>query len=546
MKKVIAIVVLIFLLQNSRANNVVISNVSLVNNGPDNVYVQFDLSWQNSWRVVNGPANYDGVWVYFKYKTATGNWTHLTLNTVTTADLIPVTLDYWRSPYGSVIHRSATNAGSGNIAATGIRLAVNDEVPYNIELRAFAVEMVYIPRAFNYKFYFGDGDGTSESTNAFHIAGPVNSYSYIATGIGLASVTVNSFDDSEIEIPGTFTAGAGSGSFLGDGLENLSINNLYYPVASAMWCMKYEVTQGAYRDFLNTLTLTQQTTRTASIPTSAIGTGALTASGTNRNFLEINTPSATGLPAVYGCDASGNNVYDEATDGEFVACNYLSWPDLAAWLDWAGLAPMTELHFERICRGNTSAGSNRPVNGEFAWGNTSIIAPPLTLSTPFTATETVSNSSTVLGNANYNNPSQGPLRNGIFSTATSNRITSGASFFGVMDMSGNLTEACVTVGNVAGRSYNKGGGTGSQSIGDGTLSVNGNALVYYWPGNVVSTTLETVPNAEVTTAAGTIRRGGDFTVPSNFLRVSDRSDGEVSTGRASYQGGRGVIVLTMY
>ncbi|MCY7292987.1 MAG: hypothetical protein LH615_12480 [Ferruginibacter sp.] len=547
MKKIITLLGLFFLLQNSYANNVVISNVSLVNNGGNNVFVQFDVSWENSWRILNGPANYDGVWLYFKYKTATGSWTHLNLNPSTTADLIPAGFSYWRSPYGSVLHRSASNLGIGNISATGIRLAVNSTVPYNIELRAFAVEMVYIPASSVVNgngVALGDGDGISpESTSAFHKQG-FNLYA--ATGVGFSgldfiSVDVNAFDDAEIEEPNSFTIANASG----DGIQNLTINNNFFPVSSAIWCMKYEVTQGAYRDFLNTLTLTQQITRTAISPTLALGTGALTTSGSGRNFLEIRSSSTIGLPATYGCDASGNNIYDEANDGEFVACNFLSWPDLAAWLDWAGLAPMTEIQFERICRGHTSAGFNVPVTGEFAWGSTTISANILSLATPFTTTETVSNSSVVLGNANYGSLATGPLRNGIFATASSSRITSGSSFFGAMEMSGNLSEVCVNVGNVAGRSFNRTGVTNS-SIGDGIISFNGNAIANYWPGNTGLPVSQTNVDTEVTSAAGTIRRGGDFAIGATKLRVSDRSDGSASFTRVIFQGGRGVIVLAMY
>ncbi|WP_462252121.1 hypothetical protein [Ferruginibacter sp.] len=547
MKKIITLLTLFFLLQNGKANNVVISNVNLVNNGGNNIYVQFDISWENSWRILNGPANYDGVWIYFKYKTATGNWVHLNLNSITAADLIPATLAYWRSSYGAVMHRSASNLGIGNISIAGVRLAVDNTVPYNIELRAFAVEMVYIPASTVVNgngLALGDGDGIfTESINAFHKQGLDI---YAVTGVGfsgldLISVDVNGIDDAEIEEPNSFTIADASG----DGIQNLAISNAFFPVSSAIWCMKYEVTQGAYRDFLNTLNLAQQTTRTANSPTSATGTGALTASGTGRNFLEIKFPSSIGLPATYGCDASGNNIFDEANDGEFAACNFLGWTDLAAWLDWAGLAPMTEMNFERICRGHTSAGFNVPVNGEFAWGTTAISGNSFTLTAPFTATETVSNSSAVLGNASYGNLTTGPLRNGIFATATSNRITSGASFFGVMDMSGNLTEACVTVGNVAGRSYNK-TGVANSSIGDGKISFNGNAIANYWPGNVNVATSQTNLDAEVTTAAGTIRRGGDFSIGVTKLRVSDRSDGPLTVSRVVYQGGRGVIVLAMY
>ena len=47
-----------------------------------------------------------------------------------------------------------------------------------------------------------------------------------------------------------------------------------------------------------------------------------------------------------------------------MACNWLSWADVAAYLDWSGLRPMTELEFEKACRG-----PNAPVAGEYAWGS---------------------------------------------------------------------------------------------------------------------------------------------------------------------------------
>ena len=43
--------------------------------------------------------------------------------------------------------------------------------------------------------------------------------------------------------------------------------------------------------------------------------------------------------------------------------------DGAAYADWSGLRPMTELEFEKACRGNQT-----PVANEFAWGTASITA----------------------------------------------------------------------------------------------------------------------------------------------------------------------------
>jgi formylglycine-generating enzyme required for sulfatase activity len=523
------------------ANNVVISNVSLVNNGPNNIYVQFDLSWENSWRVNTGPANYDGVWVFFKYKTPGGAWTHLILALNTTNDLLPAGIDYFRPltlSTGTVIHRSAANSGMGTVSATGIRLGVVPTVPYDIELRAYATEMVYIPAT--PQIFLGDGNGTAESFAAFH--GTDNTYSQNGSPI---SVDVNGFDDAEVETPASFSVD------YPDGLSSLAVNNPTFPTLSPVWCMKYELTQGAYRDFLNTLTLTQQTTRTTNAPTLSMGTPAmyLTAGFHYRSFIEIKTPSNGTDPAVYGCDASGNNVFDEATDGEFIACNHLMWPDLAAWLDWSGMAPMTEIQFERICRGYTSAGGITPIMGEYAWGNISLFSTQYTLGSTYAAGEIATNASTVLGNSNNattvpGGVLTGPFRNGIFATPISNRVTSGAAFFGVMDMSGNLTEFCATVGNICGRSYNK----LNSSRGNGSLDGNGNANVPHWPGNAALNTFESLPSGSVVFNTGIICKGGSFTHGPVVTSVSDRFDASTSTTpvRAQFRGGRGIIMVSMY
>jgi hypothetical protein len=538
MKKLIAILIGCFLLTAGNANNVVISNVSIVNGGPNNIYVQFNLSWENSWRVTTGQANYDGVWVFFKYHTTDGRWLHLELNSNAAADLLPAGIGYWRPTNmapGAVIHRSASNIGVGAVNATGIRLSVMNYIDYDIELRSFAIEMVNIPAAS--ELFFGDGNGTNESIWSFHLASSDNSFT---VNNFLTSVDASSSDDVEVRSPGSFTVNGGSG----DGISSLPVNNFLFPTSSEIWCMKYEITQGAYRDFLNTLSVPQQITRTTNAPTSATGTGALTTSGSFRNYLEIRTPASGAIPAVYGCDASGNNVYDEAADGEFISCNFLSWNDLAAWLDWAGMAPMTEIQFERICRGYTSAGPVSPQYADFAWGTTTIFNNFYTMSSPFTASEVATNASTTVGNASYSQTvTAGPFRNGIFATPTSNRITSGAAFFGVMEMTGGVDEACVTVGNLAGRSFNKIG----TSRGNGYVSLIGNADVPYWPGNVNTPNAETAAFGEnIFYGYGTIARGGNFNSLVENLRVSNRYSSPISNLREFTKGGRGVIVIAMY
>lgn len=78
------------------------------------------------------------------------------------------------------------------------------------------------------------------------------------------------------------------------------------------------------------------------------------------------------------------------------------------------------------------------------------------------------------GNANY--VTGGPytaMRCGALATATSNRTQSGASFYGVMEMSGNASELTVCANN-NGTAF-----TGNH--GDGVLDAQSNANVPGWP-----------------------------------------------------------------
>ena len=46
---------------------------------------------------------------------------------------------------------------------------------------------------------------------------------------------------------------------------------------------------------------------------------------------------------------------------------YMCWADCATYADWAGLRPMTELEFEKACRGPL-----KPVPDEYAWGTAAV------------------------------------------------------------------------------------------------------------------------------------------------------------------------------
>ena len=112
---------------------------------------------------------------------------------------------------------------------------------------------------------------------------------------------------------------------------------------------------------------------------------------------------------------------------------------------------------------------------------------------------------------------KGPLRVGIFAESSDNRTTSGAGFYGNMELSGNLNEMVVNVGRNQGRQF-------LGSHGDGQLTTvsgyEGNATNIDWPG------INGTDSARgVTGTVGSGYRGGDF-LSSNLrdFQISSRGN----------------------
>jgi formylglycine-generating enzyme required for sulfatase activity len=386
--------------------------------------------------------------------------------------------------------------------------------------------MVYVPTG-----NFAVGSGGSEA-NSFTAAND-NTAPYTTFQIGAAAPTLQGNG-------GTSNAAnlSASGDFDLTGTNTATLATGFPTGYNAFYCMKYEISQGQYRDFLNTLTYQQQVTRTSEAPTSAAGTGALSNTNANRNGIDIQTPAnaTTQVPAVYACNLDGDAVYNEAVDGEWIACGFLSWMDGCAYMDWAGLRPMTELEFEKVCRGGVAAVAN-----EYAWATAAIPNAAYTLNNAGANNETI-NANYGATNASYGDTDgaiDGPLRTGIFAGVGTTRLQSGASFFGAMEMSGNLWERAVTVGNAAGRSF-----TGVH--GNGTLLADGTANVDFWPGingnnNPAAANTAFGNTTGITEAAGSGYRAGSWFSGANDLRVSDRdSAADTTSSRGGNVGFRGV------
>jgi formylglycine-generating enzyme required for sulfatase activity len=471
----------------SYSNNINVSNISITgqNTVSDFTLVQFNISWDNSWRTSTLESNWDAAWVFVKWRLKNQTvWNHATLNTTGHTAPAGSTITAPADGKGIFIYRSANGIGTNTWTAAQLRWNYGVDGLLDgdlVEVCVYAIEMVYIPQG---AFYAGDGSVTNirGQFEAGTSGTPflVSSEAAITLGGGGGSLgnnnatgmaTPDDFNETTVQtLPAAFPKGV-----------------------NAFYIMKYEITQEQYVEFLNKLTYTQQATRTAVVPNSAAGTNVFPNFFIQRNGIDIQTPGVNTItPAIYACNYNQNTTYNETGDGQNIACNFLFWADMAAYLDWSGLRPFTELEFEKACRG----GNLSPVPDEYAWGNINITAVTSITNDGF-ANEVATTSS---ANANYGN-NYGSIRVGIFAQAATNRQSAGAAYYGAMELSCNIMDKVVTVGKATGRAF-----TGIN--GDGILDATGNANTINWPG------INTI---------GIGIRGGSLFLIAYTLRVSDRS-----------------------
>lgn len=470
---------------NVQANNLKITGTS-VNTSAGTV--TFNIQWENSWRTNIAPANNDAVWVFVKYQDCADKlWKHTNLSTSsadhTSGSLLKI--DAVTDGKGVFVSRNAN--GGGNIPSTSVTIKMNVAAANyeNYNFKVFGVEMVNIPQG---DFWIGDG----ASTSAFTQVKVTSEASLAASSIGTGNTA-----------PAAFPKGFKS-----------------------FYSMKYEISQEQYIEFLNTLTYNQQARRSISTPDAPAGTYAF--NNSYRNGIKIKTPGFNAsTPAVYGADLVTGD-FDDLNDGQNIAMNWLNFADVASYLDWSALRPMTELEFEKICRGPLD-----PVANEYAWGTTELNS-ILGTGVQNSGMENEGYNVVANGRANYgvtNGFAQpvnytNPVKVGFTATGASGRASASAAYYGAMEMSGNVTEMAI-VAKAAGSTF-----TGV--LGDGELStlaaIEGDANQLNWPDYT-----------------GVITRGGTFAVPgvSNFnnsatLKISDRSQPAPTATRYQGYGGRGV------
>jgi len=488
---------------NINANNISIQKVSITdtNKIAKTASIRFNISWENSWR---DAVNWDAAWIFVKFRRpqdSVWRYRHMTMsasgnNTGTGSATMKFAIPDDRK--GAFYYRAGN--GSGNIKMDSVKLVWNygaDSVSVidSVEVKVFATEMVYVPQG---NFSLGDGNGTEKTYNSFQIkSAPKNFVTITDKWSPLVNIMVNindnGIDDATLHKDGIRISG----------LEGLDINNDKvadlpdFPTGyKAFYCMKYPVTQGQYADMLNTISSrdtvfqwmqNNDTTRLKKI------NPKYKAALQNLDPFFYSTPN----------DLQRHTISLDSNEAKY----FVSRPDRAfgrgqtnyyeSYSDWAALRPMTEMEFEKAARGplppmykvykqnnNYNYNSDTTSNWsgfDWAWGNDSTFArsqnmlnSQFTFSGPENGTEFFSNYNIF---KRYNNPMMygttggdggtGPYRVGIFATDTSSRISSGATYYGIMDFSKNIAQFVVSAGSTRSRSISL------KKNGDGILNYYG-------------------------------------------------------------------------
>ena len=459
------------------------------------VTLNLGIMWENSWV---DAYNYDAVWIFFKWRdTRMNEWSHVSL------EKHGVTSDeYTCSPglagngktVGYFIYHDVTGIYTRSQTTLSVRwifpAGVTRDMLENGEISVVGhgIEMIYVPFG---SFCLGDG----VSTNGF--CTPGSNVPVVIASEGSVSVsTLNNKTPS--------ASGTGYDSSLSSGSSSSSLASGVGPYGSGpcpadfpkgyngFYSMKYELSQEQYAVFLNSLSRSAQLQllgdRVMGLSRGSFlfGDGA---SVSFRNYIRVTEPVTDSRGAVFGFFASDLPGLCDAISGNVscpLACNYLSTSDLWSYASWSGLRPMSELEYEKLCRRDVSCDN---IPGGFAWGSVGYV-PLAGLLDNGTISEHAS-SGNVHGGSGLPVIS-GPVRCGAFGFAASSREQSGASFSGAFELSGNVSEMCVSVSATTFRGNLHGDGS------LGTFSVFSGLPVGL--------------------------RGGSFASPADRLRVSDRGD----------------------
>lgn len=284
-----------------------------------------------------------------------------------------------------------------------------------------------------------------------------------------------------------------------------------YPTGfNSFYAMKYEVSQEQWVRFLNKLEYNQQKLRTVGDKLDELSVGRYVYGSSCRNGIAVGSRDNGAVVFVNNLTNDLNKEYAQSDDGQTIACNYLSPADMLAYADWCGLRPLSEMEYEKMSR---SLYPDVPYLREWAGGDPADIVTPASnsIAYPRTAQEKMNDNAGKKVNVNAGRALAGPVRVGAAAVGAHSRTAAGASFWGCLDLSGNLSEIYYACNNGAGRDF--------QDV----LAAHGNGAL------VANSTANTAGNTDMSTnywpqtAASFIVRGGNFQSYAEGLAVSDRS-----------------------
>lgn len=303
-----------------------------------------------------------------------------------------------------------------------------------------------------------------------------------------------------------------TGSVNDNGTRNTG--DIYPNGFEGFYAMKYELSQEQYVRFLNKLTADQQKARTREdldqLPEGAYVFGTNTEKPEYRNGIVIGARS-NGV-CIFACNLTqeGEGKVSQEDDGQTVACNYVSVNDMLAYADWSGLRPLSEMEYEKMGRrpypqapdlkgwaGGDMASAVFPTSETFASGTTA----------------GAENERLDEGNVNAGGNISGPVRVGSYASKATVPVEAGASYWGLMDLSGNLAEYYYSVGST-GRNFRENYTGASQGNGGLTDAGEADVSTSYWPRD----------------KKAFILRGGSFK-----SEISGMSEGEIAVSDRSKQ-----------
>lgn len=372
--------------------------------------VTCEVSWRNGWR---NDRNHDAAWLFVRLSVGKEGRSRRA-RLATSGHTVSGALELRRPEDGAGAFLLSSVPHRGDVRAT-VRLELDPAALDGVQSgepvtpAVFGIEMVSIPAG---PFFLGDPDPAALDYGGFFRAGPGGAPDGLYPVVSEAAIEVG-------PEPGRLDYRVKQPEYQGD--RRGPVPAAFPKGTAAFYVMKYEVAQGEYAAFLNTL-------------------------GDEASYFR----------AIHaGRDYARTRGSIALVDGRYVAAsparpaNRVSWDDGCAFADWAGLRPMTDLEWVKACRG-----PERPVARAFPWGTASkarllrVVRPDDELVTSGDADESRLSDDT--------------------------REVLGASYYWVMDLAGSVWEKVVTLGHPTGRAFR---GT----HGDGRLTSYGFATNDDWP-----------------------------------------------------------------